>query len=300
MPKSKRDRKVSLTRTPRKGLEAKQALIAELRRCVDTYKYIFVFSVANMRNNKLKDVRNAWKHSRIFFGKNKVMMVALGREPSSEYKENLHKVSKHLRGEVGLLFTNRTRDEVDEWFSKFRELDFARAGNKAPYGVSLDTGPLEQFPHSMEPQLRQLGLPTALKKGVVTLLSDYEVCKEGDVLTPEQARVLKLFGYEMAEFKVTMKFLWNSETGDFQKLVGDTAEEEEEDDDDDEEEEEDVHEEGGLRIGQTDPSLMVAPGTGGPEPVGVTLCCQGSGRGCCWDTLCLFDTNDAFRVKGNF
>ncbi|XP_009323525.1 PREDICTED: mRNA turnover protein 4 homolog [Pygoscelis adeliae] len=95
----------------------------------------------------------------------------------------------------------------------------------------------------MEPQLRQLGLPTALKKGVVTLLSDYEVCKEGDVLTPEQARVLgassgtkKLFGYEMAEFKVTIKFLWNSETGDFQKLVGDTAaaeEEEEEDGDDD-------------------------------------------------------------------
>lgn len=30
--------------------------------------------------------------SRIFFGKNKVMMVALGREPSSEYRENLHKV----------------------------------------------------------------------------------------------------------------------------------------------------------------------------------------------------------------
>ncbi|NXX21341.1 MRT4 protein, partial [Podargus strigoides] len=249
---------VSLTRTPRKGLEAKQALIAEvsvarpgpaprgaavprfpltaalqLRKCVDTYKYIFVFSVANMRNNKLKDVRNAWKHSRIFFGKNKVMMVALGREPSSEYKENLHKVSKHLRGEVGLLFTNRTREEVDEWFSKFKEVDFARAGNKATYAVSLDTGPLKQFPHSMEPQLRQLGLPTALKKGVVTLLSDYEVCKEGDVLTPEQARVLKLFGYEMAEFKVTIKFLWNSETGDFQKLVGDSVEEEEDENDSD-------------------------------------------------------------------
>ncbi|NXT38187.1 MRT4 protein, partial [Pelecanoides urinatrix] len=229
----------SLTRTPRKGLEAKQALIAELRRCVDTYRYIFVFSVANMRNNKLKDVRNAWKHSRIFFGKNKVMMVALGREPSSEYRENLHQVSKRLRGEVGLLFTNRSRDEVDEWFSKFKELDFARAGNKATYAVNLDTGPLEQFPHSMEPQLRQLGLPTALKKGVVTLLSDYEVCKEGDVLTPEQARVLKLFGYEMAEFKVTIKFLWNSETGEFQKLVENTAEEEEEEDDNDDDSSED-------------------------------------------------------------
>lgn len=51
------------------------------------------------------------------------------------------------------------------WFTKFAEMDYARAGNKATFTVSLDPGPLEQFPHSMEPQLRQLGLPTALKKG---------------------------------------------------------------------------------------------------------------------------------------
>lgn len=38
------------------------------------------------------DSRHLFFLLRIFFGKNKVMMVALGREPSSEYKENLHKV----------------------------------------------------------------------------------------------------------------------------------------------------------------------------------------------------------------
>ncbi|EMP28303.1 mRNA turnover protein 4 like protein, partial [Chelonia mydas] len=199
-----------------------------LRKCVDTYKHLFIFSVANMRNNKLKDIRSAWKHSSIVQDK-----------CAAEFHMLLiFQVSKHLRGEVGLLFTNRTKEEVNEWFSQFKEVDFARAGNKATFTVSLDTGPLEQFPHSMEPQLRQLGLPTALKKGVVTLLSDYEVCKEGDVLTPEQARVLKLFGYEMAEFKVTIKCMWHSETGDFQQLVKETEEtsemEEEEEDDDEE------------------------------------------------------------------
>ncbi|XP_033015333.1 mRNA turnover protein 4 homolog [Lacerta agilis] len=219
MPKSKRDKKVSLTKTAKKGLEVKQNLIEELRKCVDTYKYLFLFSIANMRNNKLKDIRNAWKHSRIFFGKNKVMMVALGRSPADEYKDNLHQVSKHLRGEVGLLFTNRTKEEVAEWFAQFKENDFARAGNKATFTVNLDMGPLEQFPHSMEPQLRQLGLPTALKKGVVTLISDYEVCKEGSILTPEQARILKLFGYTMAEFKVTIRSVWHAETGDFEQLA---------------------------------------------------------------------------------
>ncbi|KAJ0068899.1 hypothetical protein NL108_014002, partial [Boleophthalmus pectinirostris] len=161
-----------------------------LRKCADTYRNLFIFSVANMRNNKLKDVRTAWKHSRFFFGKNKVMMVALGKRDTDEYKDNLHKVTKHLRGEVGVLFTNKTKEEVQEYFSHFKETDFARAGNQAQMDVTLDEGPLEQFTHSMEPQLRQLGLPTALKKGVVTLLKDHEVCKEGDVLTPEQARIL--------------------------------------------------------------------------------------------------------------
>merc|ERR1711970_1027043 len=126
------------------------------------------------------------------------MMVALGKGPTEEYKDSLHKVCRYLKGEVGLLFTNKTKDEVQEYFIQFKEMDFARAGNKAQMDIVLDEGPLEHFPHSMEPQLRQLGLPTALKKGVVTLLKDHGVCKEGDTLTPEQARILKLLGIEMA------------------------------------------------------------------------------------------------------
>ncbi|CAD7688441.1 unnamed protein product [Nyctereutes procyonoides] len=198
MPKSKRDKKVSLTKTAKKGLELKQNLIEELRKCVDTYKYLFIFSEANMRNSKLKDIRNAWKHSRMFFGKNEVMMVALGRSPADEYKDNLHQVSKKLKlkGEVVVY--------------KIHGNGLARAGNKATFTMTLDPGPLEQFPHSMEPQLRQLGLPTALKRGVVTLLSDHEVCK--------------LFGYEMAEFKVTIRYMWDAQPGRFQQMGEDSPE----------------------------------------------------------------------------
>ncbi|KAG8142205.1 putative Ribosome assembly factor mrt4 protein, partial [Naja naja] len=163
MPKSKRDKKVSLTKTTKKGLEVKQNLIEELRKCVDTYKRLFIFSIANMRNNKLKDIRSAWKHSRrvIFFGKNKVMIVALGHSPSDEYKDNLHENPEDPPWKKSL---NHLILRFFSWFSQFRETDFARAGNKATFAVNLDMGPLEQFSHSMEPQLRQLGLPTALKK----------------------------------------------------------------------------------------------------------------------------------------
>ncbi|XP_032904155.1 mRNA turnover protein 4 homolog [Amblyraja radiata] len=219
MPRSRRDKRVSLTKTTKKRLQVKQGLIEELRKCVDMYTNLFVFSVANMRNNKLKDMRCAWKHSRFFLGKNKVMVVALGKGSADEYKDGLHKVSAKLEGEVGLLFTDRTKAEVIEWFAQYSESDFARSGNKATMAITLDAGPLPQFTHSMEPQLRKLGLPTTLKKGVVTLLSDYDVCKEGASLTPEQARLLKLLGIEMATFKVTINCLWNSKTGEFEQLA---------------------------------------------------------------------------------
>ena len=42
------------------------------------------------------------------------MAIALGRTPEEEYRENLHKLSSQLRGQTGLLFTNKTKEEVKE------------------------------------------------------------------------------------------------------------------------------------------------------------------------------------------
>jgi mRNA turnover protein 4 len=47
----------------------------------------------------------------------------------------------------------------------------------------------------MEPQLRQLGMHTSLKRGVVTLDVDFQLCKKGDKLTPEQARLLVIIKF---------------------------------------------------------------------------------------------------------
>jgi hypothetical protein len=50
-----------------------------------------------------------------------------------------------------------------------------------------------RFSHSLETYLRSLGMPTSLKGGVIELLSEYTVCKAGEPLTPEQAKLLVLW-----------------------------------------------------------------------------------------------------------
>jgi mRNA turnover protein 4 len=219
MPKSRRDKKISLTKVDKKvGLESKQKLVDNIRSAVDNYARIFVFKPENMRNKTLKDVREKWKHSKFFIGKNRVIAKALGNTEEEEYNENLHKISAIMRGEVGLLFTNEKTEDVLEEFQNLSSPDYARTGGICAEDLVLPEGPLPDFSHAIEPQLRALGLPTTLKKGIVTLLKEHVVCKEGDILTSEQARILKLFGNQQAEFRLLMLAVWSND-GEFKILA---------------------------------------------------------------------------------
>jgi len=219
MPKSKREKKIALTKVDKKvGLEPKQQLVERVRNAVDNYARIFVFKPENMRNKTLKDVRETWSHSKFFIGKNRVIAKALGCSEEEEYNENLHKVTMLLRGEVGLLFTNEKVDEVVQHFANLSSVDYARTGGICRETVVLPVGPMEEFSHAIEPQLRQLGLPTTLKKGIVNIIKEHVVCTEGDTLSSSQSHILKLLGKQQADFRLRMIAVWSND-GEFKILA---------------------------------------------------------------------------------
>ncbi|KAK4401929.1 turnover protein 4 [Sesamum angolense] len=217
MPKSKRNRPVTLSKTKKKGREHKENVVNSIRDAVEKYDSVYVFSFENMRNLKFKEFRERLKSSsrmldkykltnlcmpsfsQIFPWSNKVMQVALGRSVADEIRSGLHKISKLLRGDSGLCFTSLPKEEIQRLFNEYEDYDFARTGSTATETVELKEGPLDQFTHEMEPFLRKQGMP----------VRSCGACVRVDIT--ESARILRLLGIKMATFRLHLICRWSPE-----------------------------------------------------------------------------------------
>lgn len=233
MPASKRNRVVPTSRTKKNRKDLVRRLHASIQELALAYRFIFVFDVLNMRNTFLKQARTELSDSRIVMGKTKVMMVALGKDKETEVVPGSSQLDAFVKGEVGLLFTNREVREVEEYFEGFANLDFARQGAKSGMEVRIPHGEImtqygvggeeDPIPMQIESQLRKLGVPTRVVMGKVVLeemgeeaMGDdegYMVCREGDVLDSRQTSILKILGVRMAEFKMGLRAVYDKAEG---------------------------------------------------------------------------------------
>jgi mRNA turnover protein 4 len=240
MPKSKREKVVHLTSVSKRPTRAKnESLHHRIREAADEYPYVYILRINNMRNNLLKQVRQDFSDSRIFFGKTKVMIKALCGSTSNaddEYLPGMFGFAKFLRGDVGLLCSPRAPEEVLAHFEGFAPTSFARAGVKATSAFVLPAGTLcsrggeipesedVPLPHSVETTLRKWGVPTRLDKGKVIIDQEYIVCKEDQMLDSNQTALLKFFGVAMSEFRVRIEAYWSATEGKVTGTEGDRME----------------------------------------------------------------------------
>lgn len=243
MPESKRNRVVPTSKVRKNRKELVRRLAANVQEAAERYSYIWVFDVENTRNNFLKQVRTDFNDSRIMMGKTKVMTVALGQRPETECVPGVSALGPYLKGEVGLLFTNREPSEIEDYFRDFLDLDFARSGSTATKDIRIPPGEIrtmygveggeeDPLPAQIEPTLRKYGIPTRLVKGKIVLEERPEgsvddeaeeghlVCKEGDVLDSRQTSILKILGVRMSEFRIGLRAMFDKNEATVRELGG--------------------------------------------------------------------------------
>ncbi|KAI9683126.1 MAG: mRNA turnover and ribosome assembly protein [Trizodia sp. TS-e1964] len=221
MPRTKRAKNFKLSKTDKKGKELTVQLFSNVRECLDKYQFCFVFSVANMRNTYLKELRSQ-------FATDSRHWARLLKTSISQISDYYPK--HYLVGNVGLFFTTRPPQDLIEFFATYTKTDFARAGVSTtrsftiPAGVVYSRGgeisPEEDVPlaHSIEPTLRSLNVPSRLIKGKIELENEYVVCTEGDILDSRQTRLLKMFGVAAADFSVQLLAYWSAATNEVKEV----------------------------------------------------------------------------------
>ncbi|KAF8755062.1 Ribosome assembly factor mrt4 [Rhizoctonia solani] len=194
MPRSKRSKVVSLTKTEKKTKAHKEELISQIRENAQKWKYAWVFSVGDMRNAALKDIRTQWKGHRVY--------------PEEEVRPGLHVVTKYIHSGAGIFFTDWDPKETLEWFKDYKKPDFARAGNVATREVVLPEGPVCDQTPSPDPPTP---LAHALEPRLTTTWPLDPI--NGQQLTAEQAALLRLLGIQMTEFRIKCICWWGEEEG---------------------------------------------------------------------------------------
>ncbi|VEL37268.1 unnamed protein product [Protopolystoma xenopodis] len=171
--------------------------LTKLREQFDQYKAIYVLRIQNPRNDKISHLRAELIDSKLIHGRNTLISIALGINKSSEYKPGMHKLVKFIKHQCCILLTNCSYIDLRNTFNALRAQDFARPGLPASQKVYLSKGPVHRFSHTLEPELRRLGLPVKLIRGIVHLEKD---CK-------------KYFDIQMSEFRVNILASWSLENG---------------------------------------------------------------------------------------
>lgn len=229
--------------------------MTEIQKTLATSSTVFIFTVDNARTELLQRARAELKgRARFFNGKKRVMAKALGSSAESEIRAGISGLSSRLKGDTGLLVVREevpasfcgtleddqgfiTEADLREYLESLAQPEYARAGSVATETVTVDAGAVVTregvpVPSSLDGQLRQAGLPVSLLRGVVTLNAPHVICTEGDTLTPDQARLLKLLDYPTVTFRIRLLSRYrDGEIVDFEE----TADESECDDESDDE-----------------------------------------------------------------
>ena len=192
MPRAKRNKLVSLTKTHKDVHGLKDSLLQRVRSYVGSFASVYVITYQNMTTNPFKALREQLSDCRFCLGKNKVMGVALGRDEKESFVPNLFQLSALLKAQCCLFFTNKPHAEVKRIFGDFEVQEYAQVGSIADSTVILEKGfeTLARFPHSMESQFRQLGLNIRLVNSKIELLENYLLSAEGKPLTVNNCKLL--------------------------------------------------------------------------------------------------------------
>ncbi|KAI9311737.1 ribosomal protein L10-domain-containing protein, partial [Dichotomocladium elegans] len=190
--------------------ESKELYFEKLKNYLDTYKTVFVVNVDNVGSNQMHQIRHSLRGDGVvLMGKN--TMVRRAFKTFVVDRPELERLTPHVRGNVGFVFTNKDLKEIREKITSNRVAAPARAGAVAPSDVYIPGGNTGMEPGKTS-FFQALGIPTKISRGTIEIVSDVQVVKSGEKVGPSEAVLLNMLNISPFTYGMTITQVFDNGT----------------------------------------------------------------------------------------
>ncbi|MFQ5815092.1 MAG: 50S ribosomal protein L10 [Candidatus Hydrothermarchaeaceae archaeon] len=188
-----------MTKIARWKLEA----VAELKGMLLEYPVVGVVDMEGMPAKQLQKIRRLLKGDTIIkMTRKSVMRHALEKAATEE--KSLVVLGEHIKGQPAFIFSEINPFKLNKILVKNRASAPAKPNSIAPNDILIQKGETPFPPGPLLGEMQQVGIPTGIAGGKITVKEDKVVAREGERISPKLAEILGRLGIEPMELSLTL------------------------------------------------------------------------------------------------
>jgi len=171
-----------------KRKQRKERYVAELLKCLETYKNIVIVNVDNVGSNQMQKVRLALRgKGQLLMGKNTIIRKFVREQITTNPK--LEALLPFVFGNIGFVFSNADLRETRGLITSNKVPAAAKSGTIAPNDVHIPAGPTGLDPGQTN-FFQALNIATKIEKGAIAIINPVHLIKKDEKVTASHVALL--------------------------------------------------------------------------------------------------------------
>jgi large subunit ribosomal protein LP0 len=175
---------------------------------LDEYHKILIVAADNVGSNHMQKIRRAMRGKAVLLmGKNTMIRKAI--RDHLEKTPSLEGLLPHVRGNIGLVFTNGDLADVRTKLTELKVQAAAKAGSIAPIDVVVPAGNTNMEPTKTS-FFQALSIPTKINRGTIEIINDIHLLAIGQKVSLSQAALLQMLGIKPFQYGLKVLTVYDS------------------------------------------------------------------------------------------
>jgi len=188
--------------------ERKKNYWARLVSLLDEYHKVLIVTADNVGSNHMQKIRKAMRGKAVLLmGKNTMIRKAI--RDHLEKTPALEGLLPHVRGNIGLVFTNGDLADVRTKLTELKVQAAAKGGSISPIEVIVPAGNTNMEPTKTS-FFQALSIPTKINRGTIEIINDIHLLTVGQKVNLSQAALLQMLGIRPFQYGLKVITVYDS------------------------------------------------------------------------------------------